>query len=149
MARVLVVDDEQKLVMLLKSALEHQGHAVTGVNDGRAALELVAADFFDVVLTDLRMEPVDGMQVIAGVKEASPRTEVVVLTAYGEVKTAVAALRAGAYQYLTKPFNFNEVAHVVAQAARQKELTGENAALKQAVAAMGSGRKLIGDRFRS
>ena len=72
MAKILVVDDEKKMVVLLKSALEHSGHEVKGVYGGQEALDCVKAEFFDVVLTDLKMEPVDGMAVIAGVKETSP-----------------------------------------------------------------------------
>ena len=83
MARILVVDDERKMVTLLQGALKHQGHEVEGVHGGQEALDLVAAGFFDVVVTDLRMEPVDGMAVLAGVRERSPGTAVIVLTAYG------------------------------------------------------------------
>ena len=101
MAKILVVDDEKKMVTLLVSALETRGHEVAGVHSGREALDLVEGQAFDVVLTDLRMEPVGGMEVLAGVKQASPQTAVIILTAYGEVKTAVEALQQGAFQYLT------------------------------------------------
>ena len=116
MGKILLVDDEPRMVTLLKSALAYRGHQVQGVTDGQAALDRVAKEPFDLVLTDLRMEPIDGMAVIAGVKEQSPDTAVVVLTAYGDVQTAVEALRKGAYHYLTKPINFDEVAHVVDRA---------------------------------
>jgi len=143
-AKILVVDDEKKMVTLLKSALKTRGHEVTGVSSGQAALDLVDSEAFDVVLTDLRMEPVDGMEVLAGVRRASPQTAVIILTAYGEVKTAVEALRQGAFQYLTKPFNFQEVSHVVEQAAGIQDLALENQALKQAAADPVSGPDLIG-----
>jgi two-component system, NtrC family, response regulator HydG len=145
LAKILVVDDEQKMVVLLKSALEHRGHEVSGVYGGQDALDLVAKDFFDVVLTDLRMEPVDGMAVIAGVKDVSPQTAVVVLTAYGEVATAVEALQMGAYQYLTKPFNFQEVGHVVEQAAETAMLSKQNNLLKETVYRMSAGDGLVGE----
>ncbi len=149
MSRILVVDDEKKMVVLLKSALEHAGHEVRGEYGGQEALAAVAAEAFDVVLTDLRMEPVDGMAVIAGVREQSPHTRIVVLTAYGEVKTAVDALQAGAFQYLTKPFNLNEVLHVVEQAAAQEELQRRNRALRTeldtTLSGLGVERELIGD----
>ena len=79
MGKILLVDDEERLVTLLQSALAYRGHEVTGLSDGRTALDLVDREPFDLVLTDLRMEPVDGMAVIAGVKERSPQTQVVVL----------------------------------------------------------------------
>ncbi len=145
MARILVVDDEKKMVTLLKSALEHRGHDVVGVYGGQEALDEVRATAFDVVLTDLRMEPVDGMGVLEGVKETSPETAVIILTAYGEVKNAVEVLQKGAYQYLTKPFNFQEVAHVVEQAAEEGNLKRENRALRTVTGAASSDLDLIGE----
>ena len=144
MGKILLVDDETKMVTLLRSALAYRGHEVTGVTDGQAALDLVAAESFDLVLTDLRMEPVDGLAVITGVKEQSPGTMVVVLTAYGDVQTAVAALQAGAYHYLTKPINFDEVAHVVEKALAEAALQSENRALRQMVRHLGDQTGLIG-----
>jgi DNA-binding NtrC family response regulator len=131
-ARILVVDDEKKMVTLLESAFRARGHEVAGVHDGATALDMLAKDHWDVVLTDLRMTPVDGMTVLAEARRKSPRTAVVILTAYGEVKTAVEALQSGAYQYLTKPVNFQEVVHVVEQAIGAEDLARENRALKQA-----------------
>ena len=144
MGKILLVDDETRMVTLLRSALAYRGHEVTGVTDGQAALDLVAAEFFDLVLTDLRMEPVDGMAVIAGVQEHSPETVVVVLTAYGDVETAVASLQAGAYHYLTKPINFDEVAHVVEKALSEGALQSENRALRTMVRRLGDQSGLIG-----
>ncbi len=143
-AKILVVDDEKKMVTLLKSALETRGHEVTGVSSGSEALSLVAGQAYDVVLTDLRMEPVGGMEVLAGVRKTNPQTAVIILTAYAEVKTAVAALQQGAYQYLTKPVNFQEVAHVVEQAAEGQALTRKNLALKIAAAERFPGSDLVG-----
>ena len=97
------------------------------------------------MLTDLRMEPVDGMAVIAGVKEKSPDTAVIVLTAYGDVPTAVAALQAGAAHYLTKPVNFDEVAHVVERTLAAAVLAQENQALRRAVRHLGGDAGLLGD----
>jgi DNA-binding NtrC family response regulator len=144
-AKILVVDDEARLVMLLQSALENQGHAVTGVHSGQEALDLVKEESFDVVLTDLRMEPVDGLAVIAGVKEHSPDTEVIVLTAYGKVDTAVEAMQAGACHYMMKPVNFIQVAAMVEKFARAGELARENRALKLAVAVINAGENLVGE----
>ncbi len=144
MGKILLVDDEERLVTLLRSALAYRGHEVTGVTDGQTALDLVADEPFDLVVTDLRMEPVDGMAVIAGVKEFAPDTQVVVLTAYGDVETAVAALQAGAYHYLTKPVNFDAVAHVVEQALAQADLQSQNRALKRVTRRGTSAGGLIG-----
>jgi DNA-binding NtrC family response regulator len=143
-ARILIVDDEPKLVTLLKSALAHRGHDVTGAGAGAEALALLPGGRFDVVLTDLRMEPVDGMAVLAAAREHSPDTAVVILTAYPEVKGAVDALQQGAFHYLTKPFNFQEVAHVVESAAAAVALARENRALHRTVAQLGGGPEIIG-----
>jgi len=144
-ANILVVDDEQKMVTLLKSALEHQGHTVTGVHGGAEALDLVRGGGFTVVLTDLKMEPVDGMAVIGGAKAFDPDLQVIVLTAYGDVDTAVQAMQAGAFDYLTKPINFQEVAQVVAKAEDATRLQAENRTLKQAVAAEAARQDLVGE----
>jgi two-component system response regulator HydG len=144
-ARILIADDEKKLVTLLSSALTHAGHEVVGVHGGQEALEACVAEPFDVVVSDLRMEPVDGMAVLAGVKERSPGTAVIILTAYGEVETAVAALKGGAYQYLTKPVNFQAVQHAVEQAAAARDLGRENHALRTAVAKMTGHQVLVGE----
>jgi len=144
-ARILVVDDEQKIVMLLSSALTHRGHDVVGVHSGTEAVELVKNQSFDVVLTDLRMEPVDGLAVLDTVRETGSNTAVVILTAHGDVQTAVEAMRRGAVDFLEKPFNFDVVAQVVERAAREQELARENQSLKQALAVMAAEQKLVGD----
>ena len=145
MGKILVVDDEERMVQLLQSALTHRGHEVTGVTSGQAALDAIKTGSFDLVLTDLRMEPVDGMAVIEGVKADNPDTAVVVLTAYGEIETAVVALRLGAYQYLTKPFNFDEVALVAEKAMAEAILQRQNEALRQAVNQLPGRQELIGE----
>jgi DNA-binding NtrC family response regulator len=133
MGKILIVDDEERMVTLLRSALTYRGHEVTGVTDGQSALDACDREVFDTVLTDLRMEPVDGMAVIEGVKQRSAETQVVVLTAYGEVETAVEALRKGAFHYLTKPINFDEVAHTIERALDRARLERENRALRRTV----------------
>lgn len=145
MGKILIVDDEERMVTLLAAALRTRRHEVLGLTRGDEALARIAAETFDLVLTDLRMEPVDGMAVISGVKEVAPATQVVVLTAYGEVGTAVEALRRGAYQYLTKPFNFDEVAHVVEQALAEADLARQNRALRRAVAGRATRDGIVGD----
>jgi DNA-binding NtrC family response regulator len=112
-ARILLVDDEPRMVVLLQSSLEARGHTTVGLHDGNSALARLDTEEFDLVITDLRMSPVDGMAVIEGAAARTPKTPVVVLTAHGEINTAVAALRAGAFHYLTKPVDFEEVARVV------------------------------------
>ena len=109
MARVLVVDDEPKLGRLCAEMLELDGHAVTRVDGGRPALVELGARPFDVVLTDLKMPDVDGMAVLSAARERSPAPEVIVMTAFGSTEEAVAAMKAGAADYLSKPFVMDEL----------------------------------------
>lgn len=145
MAKVLVVDDEKRTVQLLTLSLQGRGHEVTGVHSGREALHLLEAGAWDVVLTDMKMEPIDGMQVLKEIASRYPETQALMLTAYQGVDTAVAAMQAGAFHYLTKPFNLDEVAEMVDRAAQAGRLTRENRQLKQAVAVMNAGQDLVGE----
>ena len=144
MAKILVVDDERSLVVLLTSALTQRGHRVTGVGDGAEALDLVGREAFDLVLTDLKMEPVDGMAVIDGVRERGEGTPVIVLTAYGEVGTAVEAMQRGASHYLTKPFDNDDVTMTVERILAEADLRRENRALREALDRVDRQRELIG-----
>ncbi len=145
MAKVLVVDDEKRTVQLLTLSLQGRGHEVVGVHSGREALHLLEAGTWDVVLTDMKMEPVDGMQVLKEIAARHPDTQALMLTAHQGVDTAVAAMQAGAFHYLTKPFNLDEVAEMVDRAAQAGRLTRENRQLKQAVAVMNAGQDLVGE----
>ncbi len=101
--RVLVVDDEEGVRTFLAESLERAGHEVTQVADGAAAVRAVREEPFDVVLTDLRMPGTDGMVVVRTVRTEQPDVEVIVLTAFGDVTTAVEAMKLGAFDYLEKP----------------------------------------------
>jgi two-component system response regulator HydG len=114
--RVLIVEDKESLLRLLEKILA-PGHQLTSAADGAQALRFVGEDEFDVVLSDIRMPGADGFEVLRAVKARAPRTEVVLMTAYASVPKAVEAMKLGAYDYLTKPFDPDEVALVVARAA--------------------------------
>jgi DNA-binding NtrC family response regulator len=120
MAQVLVVDDEVKLGKLVAEALELDGHAVTRVAGGRAALVELARGGFDVLLTDLRMPEVDGLEVLKAAQALPTPPAVVMMTAYGTAENAVAAMKAGAADYLTKPFAMDEVRLRVRRLAEQR-----------------------------
>jgi two-component system, NtrC family, response regulator HydG len=109
MARILVVDDEPKLGKLLAESLSLDGHVVVRAGGGRAALTELDAQPFDAVITDLRMPDVDGLAVLQRARALSPPAEVVLMTAYGSAESAVAAMKAGAADYLTKPFALDEL----------------------------------------
>ncbi|MEW5873763.1 MAG: sigma-54 dependent transcriptional regulator [Candidatus Zixiibacteriota bacterium] len=108
MARILIVDDEERIGFLLSETLNDLGHRASYETAGERALERIRAGGFDLVITDLRMEPVDGMEIVRAVTEAGG-TEVVVLTAHGSTASAVAAMKAGAIDYLQKPLDLDEM----------------------------------------
>ena len=124
-AKVLVVDDQKNMRATTAMILRDGGYAVAEAEDGRAALQLVAAETFDVVLTDLRMGQMDGLEVLRGTIETSPTTQVIVMTAYGTIESAVEAIRRGAYDYVAKPFKEDELLLRVAKAVERRRLLHE------------------------
>jgi DNA-binding NtrC family response regulator len=132
-ARLLVVDDEPIALRNLERTLEREGYEVVTAASGQAALKLLRARAFDVVLTDLRMEKVDGMQVLARCKEIDPDAEVILVTGYAAVDTAIEAIKRGAYHYVAKPFKLDEVRNVVREAAEKVALKKENRRLRERV----------------
>jgi len=120
MARILVVDDEEGLREFLSQALLGAGHVVETACDGEEALALLAKQGFDLVLTDLKMPGVDGLEVLRRVRADQPETEVVVLTAHGSVETAVEAMRLGAFDFLQKPFSGPDELRLLAERALER-----------------------------
>lgn len=108
MARILIVDDEERIGFLLSETLTDLGHRTVQETDGERALEKLATGRFDLVITDLRMEPVDGMEIVRAVAEMDG-TDVAVLTAHGSTGSAVAAMKAGAIDYIQKPLDLEEM----------------------------------------
>ncbi len=120
MARVLVVDDDKGMREVLEIMLSKEGYQVTSAPGGREALNICQKSKFDVVITDLKMPRVDGIDVLKGIKESSPETMVVLVTAYASGETAVAAMQEGAYDYLEKNFDIEELKLTVRDALKRK-----------------------------
>ncbi|KPJ98954.1 MAG: Fis family transcriptional regulator [Desulfobacterales bacterium SG8_35] len=129
--RILVVDDEKIALNNLTYILKKEGYEVTATQSGPRALNLLEEKDFDLILTDLKMEKVDGMQVLIRSKELHPNTEVVMITGYATVDSAINAMKAGAYHYLPKPFKLDEVRKVVKEALEKKQLKQENIKLRE------------------
>jgi two-component system, NtrC family, response regulator PilR len=142
--KILVVDDEQSLRDVLSIMLKRAGYSVTSVNDGGQAVELVQKEIFDLVITDLRMPKIDGMEVLKAVKSASPETVVLIITAFATADSAVEAMKHGAYDYLTKPFQVDEVQLIIRNALEKRRLTTENMLLKREMASQSSFAQLVG-----
>jgi two-component system response regulator PilR (NtrC family) len=129
--RVLVVDDEQSMRELLAIMLRQAGYDVSMADGGEAAVEALKSDPFDLVVTDLRMRKLDGLAVLRAAKEHSPRTVVLVVTAFASTETAVEAMKLGAYDYVTKPFKLEELKVTIGNALERRRLKEENQALKR------------------
>jgi two-component system response regulator AtoC len=128
--RVLVADDERNLRELLVRELARRGHTVTGVADGRAALDQLAEEVPDVLLLDMKMPRVEGIEVLRALQEYSEAPQVIVMTGFGEVSNAVEAMKLGAYDYLTKPARIEELDILVRKAAEKGRLIRQNTALR-------------------
>src|SRR5947209_16523010 len=107
--RLLIVDDERGIVVALKGLFTKEGYEVETADYGEQALEKFKAGFFDVVITDLSMKGMDGLQLLRRVRELEPNTAVLMITAYGTQRIAVEAMKAGAEDYLPKPFDNDEL----------------------------------------
>ncbi len=143
-ALVMVVDDDPANVTSLEKLLGREGWAVRATTDPRVALRWLGSERPAVLLTDLMMPEVDGLELLRGATRLSPDTAVVLMTAYGTVETAVAAMKDGAYDFLTKPLRRAEVVRAVARALERSKLAGENRALRAELDRAGRSREVIG-----
>jgi len=130
-AKILIVEDEPKMAFLLEVELKDAGHRTTSVTDGMEAVRRVEREHFDIVITDLRMEGMDGIEVLERVKGLDPQTEVVLITAYATAQTAVDAMKKGAYDYIIKPFDVEELKLLVKRIEEKQGLLYENALLQE------------------
>jgi DNA-binding NtrC family response regulator len=132
MADILVVDDAKNIREHLASYVQRLGHRVQSAADGTEALGLVGAQRFDLVLSDVRMAGLDGLALLREVRARRPDTVVVLMTAYGTVPQAVEAMKAGAYDYLLKPFTLEQVGLVIGRVLEVQRLREENRTLRRA-----------------
>lgn len=132
-ARILVVDDEKIALKNLEHILRKEGYDVVGTESGLNALKLLTERPFDVVLTDLRMEKVDGLQILKKCRELYPDTEVIMITGYATLESAVDAMKAGAFHYIAKPFKLDVVRNVVKEAIEKVRLKKENKQLREQI----------------
>ncbi|HVE13331.1 MAG TPA: sigma-54 dependent transcriptional regulator [Elusimicrobiota bacterium] len=123
--RLLIVEDDSSLSTLICLELKREGYAVDAVKSGEEAIERVGRELYDVVVTDLKLGKADGLQVLSAAREAQPETEVIVFTGHGSIDTAVAAIKAGAFDYLTKPVEPEELKFVLQKALERRALLGE------------------------
>ncbi len=142
--RVIVVDDNLEMARTIADGLSERGYEAAAVGSGRDALDRLASQPVDAIVTDLRMPEVDGLQVLARSRELDPDRPVIVMTAYSAIDSAVQSIRQGAYHYLTKPFKQDELALFLDRAFADLKLRREAAALKKALRARFSTASIIG-----
>src|SRR5215212_902030 len=130
---ILIVDDEPLMRLSMVDALEAVGHDVQAAATGTEGVDLVRKRTFDLVITDLRLPGADGLTVLKATKETHPQTEVVVITAHGSVETAVGAMKLGAFDYITKPFQMDELLLIVERVGTVVSLRKENQDLREAL----------------
>ncbi len=141
--RLLVVDDEAVALRNLEHILAKEGYDIVSTQSGPQALKFLETGEFDLVITDLKMEKVDGMQILERVRKLYPFTEVVMITGYATVDSAIAAMKSGAYHYIAKPYKLDEVRKVVLEALEKNRLKKENELLKERLKAIGGGETRI------
>ena len=129
--RILVVDDEPVVCRSVKRILEKKGHSVDMVHRGKDALDMIKGEEFDILIVDLKMEGMDGMEVLKNIKEAHPDITVLMITGYASVETAVEAMKLGAFDYIPKPFSPDELSITIDKALETRRLRNENLLLKK------------------
>jgi two-component system response regulator HydG len=142
--RALIIDDVIDMAHTIANDLQLAGFETEVADSGAAAMERFANDPADVVVTDLRMKSMDGLDVLDAIKRADPSVPVVIMTAFGAIETAVEAMRRGAFHYVTKPFELEALRALVDRACRERALARENARLRGTLRENLSARQLVG-----
>jgi DNA-binding response OmpR family regulator len=132
-ARILVVDDERAVRMMLETALRAQGYRVQSAGNGREAREQLQGDEFDLVLLDLQLGDTDGIEILRETKSLWPATEVILLTAHGSINSAISALRLGAFDYLLKPAQIQDIRERVERGLEQRRTAQQRGELLQRI----------------
>jgi len=131
--KILIADDEKAIRETVSMILNEEGYETDAVPNGKAALELLEAKNYDILITDIKMPEMDGMQLINQSFKICPQTSIIIITAHGSIESAIDALRKGAFDYILKPFDFDDLLLRVGRLMEHKELALENMALRQEV----------------
>ncbi len=145
MKKLLVVDDEKIFRESLFHWFEEEGFDVTPVDSGEEALRVYDVDKFDIILLDIKMPGMSGLELLAKIKQIDPNATVIMITAFASVSTAIQALKEGAYDYVTKPVDPDELTHLIHKALKDKELLRENIKLRERIDDLIKPDNLIGE----
>jgi len=130
-AKILLVEDDDISRDTLSRLLKMSGYAVKGAASGRSGLSYLDHEPFDIIITDLLLPDINGIEILKQAKDVSPSTEVILITGHASAETAVKAMKEGAFDYITKPLNFDELSILIANALEKRQLRSENVYLKQ------------------
>jgi len=147
-AKLLVVDDEKSICSTIEAAMKSVGHQVETADSGEMALSVMRRNSPDVLLTDLRMDGMSGLDLLAKAREYFPSVTVVLMTAYGTVDTAVSAMRNGAYDYIVKPFTPDQLEHLIQRIDEYRRLRAENSKLQETVDALSDPSEIVTNNAR-
>ena len=142
---VLIVDDETAIRNSIKIVLDDEGYKTDTAGDGKIALEKIGEKNYDIVITDIKMPNMDGMELLKQANKISPESFFIIMTAYASVKTAISAIREGAYDYLMKPIEFDDLLLRLKRLSKFKKLSIENKSLRQRVSAEPGYQNIIGE----
>src|SRR3954447_6174968 len=144
MAKILIVDDQDMMRDSLAAILAREGHEIIAANDGNIAIGRLSSTKIDLVITDLKMPKMTGIELLAEVKKLKPDVPVILMTAFASVQTAVEAMKLGAYDYIQKPFDGDEIKLLVDRTLEHNRLIRENAALRTSIAESCAPKPLVG-----
>jgi two-component system response regulator PilR (NtrC family) len=144
MNQILIVDDEQSMLDFLTLMLQKEGYDIITANDGAKAKEFIKKEKLDLIISDIKMPDIDGIELLRFIKEINPDATVILITAYASTKTAIQALKLGAYDYISKPFDIDELKIIIEKALEKKRLTEEVSYLKRELAEKHSFANIIG-----
>lgn len=130
-SNILIIDDEPLMRISISDALKIEGYNIVSLSSGREGLKTIKENSFDIVITDLKLPEIDGLQILKACRQFSPATKVLLITAYGSVESAVEAMKQGAYDYITKPFSMDELILIVRRLIELRGLEDENIYLKE------------------
>jgi len=142
--KILVVDDEKGMRDFLGLVLKKEGYYVAVASDGEEAIKILQKDIFDLVITDVKMPKLSGIDVLKAVKETSSETLMIIITAFASTETAIEALKEGAYDYITKPFQIEEVKLIIRNALEKRHLRAENILLRRELKGLATFENIIG-----
>ena len=146
--RILIIEDEKSLKEVLRILLEEEGYEITTASNGLEGMDYIQNDIFDLVVTDIKMPKADGFEVLKKVKEISPSTIVIMITAFGTTESTIEAMKLGAYDYIHKPFKIDEIRHVIQKAFEKKNLSEELSLLREKIKSSFGLENLVGKSLK-